>query len=155
MMRTWMLFTLIFSMIQLGSAQAYAHTQQGPKETFNDSRALMHVLDAIYDASFDFEGLYIITHNVEFLGEKKECKVVPTRTLVAHFEKIFEEFTSYYPDEQLPFDEALRDLKEIAQGSDFNRCFERQEGVRGYVEVTHYQSLSSRLWIRIEYNVQH
>jgi hypothetical protein len=151
MFRVFMLLAYLF----LGPAQLYAKSDLASQKTFNDSGALTLVLDTIYDASFDFEGLYIIGHNMEFLSEKKDCEVVPTAGLVSHFKKIFKEFTSYYPDEELPYDEALSDLKEIAQGADFKRCYERQEGGRGYVEVTHYQSLSTPLWIRIEYNVQY
>lgn len=156
MMRIRMLFVALVSMVCLGSAQLGAQSKALPDgRSFHDSGALIRVLDAIYDASFDFEGLYIITHNVEFLGEKQKCEIVSSAALVAHIKKIFQEFISYYPDEELPFDEALKDLKEIAGGSDFKRCYERQEDPRAYVEVTHYQSLSTKLWIRIEYNVQH
>lgn len=151
MITRWMLTALIF----LGSAQLQAGTKLAAQETFYESGALMTVLDTIYDASFDFEGMYIITHNIEFLTDKKECEVVSTQALVSHFEKIFQDFISYYPDEELPYDKALSDLREIADGSDFKRCYERVEGVRGYIEVTHYQSLGTPLWVRIEYNVQH
>lgn len=152
MKRIGMLLAVI---VFMSTSQVSARAPLSAQETFHESGALMLVLDAIYDASFDFEGVYIVTHNIEFLTEKKECEVVETQALVDHFKKIFQEFISYYPDEQLPYDEALDDLREIAGGSEFKHCYERMENARGYVEVTHYKSLDSKLWVRIEYNVRH
>lgn len=124
-----------------------------PVRGFAQSNALSLVLDTIYDASFDFEGMYIITHNIEFLGEKKKCTNVSINVILRHFKKIFDEFISYYPDEELPYDQAIRDLKKIIGSGKYQRCHEIATTSRGHVDVTHYQSLDSDLWIRIEYNV--
>jgi hypothetical protein len=124
-----------------------------PVRGFGQSNALSIVLDTIYDASFDFEGMYLISHNIDFLGDKKTCTTVSVQVILRHFKKIFDEFISYYPDEELPYDQALKDLKKIVGNGKYQRCHEVSTTSRGHVDVTHYQSLDSELWIRIEYNV--
>lgn len=142
---------LLLSVLIL-SATAEARTRY-PVRGFGQSNALSIVLDTIYDASFDFEGMYIISHNIDFLGDKKQCSKVGTQVILRHFKKIFDEFISYYPDEELPYDQAIRDLKKIIGNGKYERCHEVATTSRGHVDVTHYQSLDTDLWIRIEYSV--
>lgn len=134
------------------SSMAEARTRY-PVRGFGQSNALSIVLDTIYDASFDFEGMYIISHNIDFLGDKRQCTTISVQVILRHFKKIFDEFISYYPDEELPYDQALRDLKKIIGTGKYQRCHEVSTTARGHVDVTHYQSLETDLWIRIEYNV--
>lgn len=145
-------FLPIFVTVMMLVLAPSAHSAQ-PVGGFSQSNALSIVLDTIYDASFDFEGMYIITHNIEFLGEKKKCSQVSVNMILRHFKKIFDEFISYYPDEELPYDQALRDLKKILGSGKYQRCHEVSTSAQGHIDVTHYQSLETQLWIRIEYNV--
>lgn len=147
------LFSLFLS-LSIAFSFASAAQAQVPRLE-RGSVALLTVLDAIYDASFDFDGVYTITHNIHFLTEKRDCDIVPAEVLYDHFKGIFEEFISYYPDEDLPYDQALVDLSLLAQDGEFKRCKETLETARYSLDVTHYQSLLNDLWIRVEYSVQH
>ena len=149
-MKLW-IFSLLLSLTI--SAASVSHAQVPRLE--RGSVALLTVLDAIYDASFDFDGVYTITHNIHFLTEKRDCDLVPAEVLYDHFKAIFDEFISYYPDEDLPYEQALIDLSVLAQDGEFKRCKESLENARYSVEVTHYQSTLNDLWIRVEYSVQH
>lgn len=152
------LSSLFILLCALNSGVALGQTSTlANEESFNKSDALRIVLDAIYDASFDFEGLYIVSHNIDFVSSKseRECEIVSYEALETHFEKIFQHFISYYPDEDLPYDQAIQDLRQISGRSEFKRCQESMDGLRGgQIEVTHYESLETPLWIRIEYNTE-
>ncbi len=149
-MKLW-IFSLLISFSISAASVSYAQVPRLER----GSVALLTVLDAIYDASFDFDGVYTITHNIHFLTEKRDCDLVPADVLYDHFRTIFDEFISYYPDEDLPYEQALVDLSLLAQNGEFKRCKESLENARYSVEVTHYQSMVNDLWIRIEYSVQH
>lgn len=117
------------------------------------SYPLAQVLDAIYDASFDFDGVYTITHNLWTKNSNLEsCEVVPAHTLVNHFAQIFEEFRSVYPDEELPYDKALVDVQRMTRNTEYERCFEKVIDGPYTNEITSYRALKKKLWVKIEYS---
>lgn len=118
------------------------------------SYALQEVLDAIYDASFDFDGVYVITHNLDFQSAVKgECSIVSAQQLLNHFAQIFDEFRSFYPDEELPYDEALVDLRRLTKGTEYEKCVESYIEDYMLVTLTQYNAVVSDLWIKIEYSI--
>jgi hypothetical protein len=134
-------------------------TSLGARANFDQftyhSYALQEVLDAIYDASFDFDGVYSITHNFDFRVNVKDgkCTVVKDRHVLNHFARIFDEFRSFYPDEVLPYDEALVDLYHLVSGNEYEKCVKTYDEDYISVSVTQYNSLQSDLWIRVEYSI--
>lgn len=147
----------IFKLIAL--ILAFAAVQPALVEARSFARhsyALQEVLDAIYDASFDFEGVYVITHNLNFSDESlfkaKRCEVVTAESVVDHFRLIFDEFRSFFPDEELPYEQALIDVKRLLDHQQFKKCFELVVSEDQRLQVTHYKSLHSATWIKIEYS---
>jgi hypothetical protein len=117
------------------------------------SYPLAQVLDAIYDASFDFDGVYTITHNLwSVKSDGDHCEIVPAHTLVNHFARIFEEYRSFYPDEELPYDKALVDVQRITRNTDYERCVDIEVDGPYHNEITSYRALENKLWVKIEYS---
>jgi hypothetical protein len=145
------LLTIFFSTIlSLVPGQALA---QGFEKY---SYPLQQVLDAIYDASFDFDGVYTITHNLWTKNSHEAtCEIVPARTLVNHFALIFEEYRSFYPDEELPYDKALVDVQRLTRSTEYERCVDKVIDGPYTNVVTSYRALKKNLWVKIEYSTTH
>lgn len=91
-------------------------------ESFKDSEALIAVSDFMEDASEDLPTASFINDKKRVLDASWECKDVSAQLVYKEVERAIKAISRFYPDEDIPFLEALVDLEDYLDQRNFKRC---------------------------------
>lgn len=117
------------------------------------SDALMWVLDEVYAASYDFPAVYLVEEKLDPIHSQipeEGCFEVPAKDVKGHFQKVFDAYNKFYPDNVLPFKQAKNDLEMILGEEAFLQCSEESQNDWELIKVDHYRKVNGGVWIRFE-----
>jgi hypothetical protein len=89
--------------------------------SFNDSNALLSVAVFMEDASEDLPQATFINDNKHSL-DSSSCELVSAASIYSDVEKAVKKIARFYPDEDIPFYEALVDLEDYLDQRSYYKC---------------------------------
>lgn len=106
------------------------------------SRALFEVISAVEAARYDLPVSYELYQDNTGNSEEK-CSVVDAQEVVLAFEDMVSAYRVVFPDDELPYEQAIADFAALVGSSEYSHCrFERDLG-RETVVVESFKSLST------------
>ncbi len=119
--------------------------------SISNSPAINEIVSFINDNREEFASYYKISDKVFEIKNYEGCSVVGDQEIAKDFSKSFKLILAKYPDEELPFDEAIADLKNFLDHKSYYRCSKVGSNSNGdAVEVHYYQSLDKVIYLRID-----
>jgi hypothetical protein len=119
----------------------------------DEGHSLFTVLSAFNDARFDLDGYYEVAQKVQYVGSDRACEIVASDTIVNHFQLAVKHYRAFYPDEELPFGQAISDLREfVGVDTEYEQCVEKASDDFEELEVTHYLSIDTGINLRFQFS---
>lgn len=109
-------YAFLFSFILSASASALTIT------SFNDSPALMNVLEFVKDSGADLKVSHLVTEKKLKITNQSNCTDVSAAELQNTIESSIQNVLRYYPDEELPLDDAYADLSTLLGSFTYKKC---------------------------------
>jgi len=107
---------LVFAILFVQSSFAVTIT------SFNDSPALLNVLEFIKDSASDLPVSNRISEKKMAVADSSKCIEVKAPVVLHEVEVAIQNVLRYYPDEELPLDEAYDDLTTLLGVHSFKKC---------------------------------
>ncbi len=101
------------------------YSQQSSARTitkFKDSDALMTIAQFMYDSSEDLPQSIKMSDRKMNIKDIKTCVSVSADQVLVEVTKAIKTIIRFYPDEELPFEEALADLEDYLDHKNFKKC---------------------------------
>ncbi len=106
------------------------------------SRALFEVISAIEAARYDLPVSYEVSESSLPL-KPENCKEVDAVDVIVEFEQMVSAFQEVFPDDELPYEEAIADFSFLVGSSIYIRCEAKSSDSRDNVTVISFKSMSS------------
>ena len=110
-------FILILTVVFIQSAHARTVT------SFKKSDSLTAMAQFLYEVAPDVPASVKLSDRKVALIEYKSCQLVGTSVVLEDAEDSIRRVLRYFPDEEVPFEEALVDLEDYLDGQKFYQCF--------------------------------
>ena len=108
----------IFFVLSFGvSANTFRHIQ-----SFQDSASISSIAQFLKDASEDVSVSTRISDKKMKVRDFELCTPASSQKALKEAEVVIKSFLRLYPDEELPFEEALGDLENYLDNREFTRC---------------------------------
>jgi hypothetical protein len=116
--------------------------------SFNDSNALLSVAVFMEDASEDLPQATFINDNKHSL-DSSSCELVSAESIYNDVEKAVKKIARFYPDEDIPFFEALVDLEDYLDQRKYYKCqtIKNQSSIR--LIKTFYVDLKNEVYLTV------
>ena len=114
-------------------------------------RELELVLDNVYEASFEWDAYFHVTFPEQTQQQIQTCVSVKASQLEKTIWSAVENFRSHYPDEELPYREAKKQLKSYLGNETFWKCETIIDKTQYDVVVQIYLSASKKSIVQIEF----
>lgn len=139
------LFTLI-AFFSLSSFSAQARTIT----SFKDSDALTGIAQFMYDASEDIPSSYRLSDRKMNIKDFSKCSTVNAESVFKDVESSIKKVLRYYPDEDVPFEQALIDLEDYLDHANFKKCRFEKKTAQSKILSTYYVDLSDKIHLRVD-----
>jgi len=111
--------TFLFSFFAL----TYSHDSSARTITrFRDSVALSTIAQFMYDSAEDIPQSIKLSDKKMNIKDTKKCVTVSATVVKEEVSKAISKILRFYPDEDLPFEEALNDLEDYLDHQNFKKC---------------------------------
>ena len=106
------IFSLIFS-LQVNARQI---------QSLSSSYAINQILSYLNDNVEEFHAVYRLSDKSFVIKDASNCSNVEARDVALEVKKSFDKILLKFPDEELPFNEAVIDLKDFLDNRSYLRC---------------------------------
>jgi hypothetical protein len=117
----------------------------------SQSSSINEVISYMNDNREEFASYYKLSDKAFEIKNYEGCVVVSDKEIIRDFQKSFKLILSKFPDEELPFNDALMDLENYLDHQSYYQCSKVGSNSNGdKVEVHYYQSLNKEIHLRID-----
>nr|BDT28896.1 hypothetical protein BHI3_23620 [Bacteriovorax sp. HI3] len=139
------LFTFI-AVCSLSSFEASARTIN----SFRDSDAITGIAQFMYDVSEDMPSSYRLTDKKINIKDFSKCTTVGADAVLDDVESSIKKVLRYYPDEDVPFEQAIVDLEDYLDHAKFKKCQFEKKNAQSKVLSTYYVDASDKIHLRVD-----
>ncbi len=118
--------------------------------TFRDSEAITTVAQFMYDVAEDIPVSTRITDKIINIKDFSKCSDVTANDVLADFEKSVKRVLRFYPDEEIPFEQALIDMEDYLDGQTYKKCLFENKSRESSIKTTYYTDLSDKIHLRLD-----
>lgn len=108
----------IFTILATFSVDSSARTIK----SFRDSQAILTVAQFMYDAAEDMPVSTRMGDKKINLKDFSKCSNVPGSDVLSEVEEAIKKVLRFYPDEDIPFEQALIDLEDYIDNRNYKKC---------------------------------
>ena len=139
-------FFILFTIITSASSVASARTIF----SFNDSEAITTVAQFMYDVAEDVPVSTRITDKKINIKDYSRCSDVTAEEALLDFEKSVKRVLKFYPDEEIPFEQALIDMEDYLDHKDYKKCMFENKSSQSSIKTTYYVNVSDKIHLRLD-----
>lgn len=132
------------------SLSLIAPAQSRTITSFKKSDAITTIAQFMYEAGGDLQEQIRISDRKIASVNYKECKLVATEVVIDHALSSIKEVLRYYPDEDLPFEEAISDFEDYFDSQVFHSCSFVKRTKNSTINSIYYVDTSDRIHLRID-----
>lgn len=118
--------------------------------SFQQSRAISAVAEFMYDVGEDIQLSIRLTDKKITLKDLSECSVVSADEILTDIESSIKKIVRFYPDEEVPFEEALIDLENYLDARSYKKCDFIQAKGQSLVKSAYYVSSDDSIHLRLD-----
>jgi hypothetical protein len=132
--------------IAVNSSDANARTIT----SFSQSDAITAVAQFMYDAGEDIPVSTRITDKKIDIKDLSNCPVVSAQDVLEDVDSAIRKVMRFYPDEDVPFEEALADMEEYLDNQTYKKCTLINTKSHSLVTSSYYVSSDDKIHLRLD-----
>lgn len=141
------LFILIlFSFITISSIEAKARSITSLRQ----SGAISTVVEFMYDIGEDVQNSIFLTDKKMNVKDFSKCTIVSSEDILDDVNSSIKKIVRFYPDEEIPFEEALADLQDYLDFQTYKKCTFVKKKSQSLVKSTYYVSSDDKIHLRLD-----
>jgi hypothetical protein len=137
-------FVLAFVLSSLPSS--YARTI----DSFNDSLAITAIAQFMLDNAEDMPASNRISDARYKINDKSSCEVVSPSDALKEVESIIKSILRFFPDEELPVEEAITDLKNYLGSDSLTKCTFNKTNQYKTHKVQYFSDAGNVIHLRVD-----
>lgn len=137
---------LITLLISTNSPEASARTIY----SFCDSEAITTLAQFMYDVAEDIPVSTRITDKKINIKDFSKCTAASSSEVLADIEKSVKRVLRFYPDEEVPFEQALLDFEDYLDNKAYRRCTFENEFAQSSTQTTYYTDVNDKIHLRLD-----
>lgn len=118
--------------------------------SFKKSDAITTIAQFMYEVSGDLQEQIRISDRKIASVNYKECKLVTTDIVLDDVLSSIKHVLRYYPDEDLPFEEAIIDFEDYLDSQVFHSCSFIKKTKNSMIQSVYYVDATDRIHLRID-----
>jgi len=118
--------------------------------SFNDSPALLNVLEFIKDSANDLKVSNRISEKKLAVVDSSKCIDVKAPVVLNEVEVAIQNVLRYYPDEELPLDEAYEDLSTLLGVHTFKKCTFFYTNEKMKMKTVYFENAADSVHIKVD-----
>ncbi len=118
--------------------------------SFSQSEAITAVAQFMYDVAEDVPVGARISDKKVNIKEFTNCTEVSAAEVLADTETTIKRVLRFYPDEEIPFAEALVDLEDYLDHRNYKKCLFEKKSLHTRTNTIYYADLSDKIHLRVD-----
>lgn len=140
-------FSILFIIVSLSfTADASARTIN----SFHDSEAITTIALFMYDIAEDIPVSTRISDKKINIKDFSKCSDAEALDVLADVEKTVKRVLRFYPDEELPFEQALIDMEDYLDFQSYKKCVFENKSATSSIKTIYYTDLSDKIHLRLD-----
>lgn len=139
---------ILFSL--LSAAHALASEDTRTIHSFRQSEAISAVAQFMYDVAEDIPVGARLSDKKVKITDFSKCTKVDASEVLDHVEKTIKRVLRVYPDEEIPFDQALIDFEDYLDHQTYRKCIFERKSSQTLTKTTYYASLDDKIHLRVD-----
>ncbi len=136
---------LLFAFVSV-STEASARTIN----TFRDSDAITTIAQFMYDVAEDVPVSFKLSDKKINIKDFSQCSDVNADQVLSDIESSIKKVLRFYPDEDLPFEQALVDLEDYLDARAYKKCVFEKKSAQSKTVSTYYADISNKIYVRLD-----
>lgn len=117
---------------------------------FRDSDAITTIAQFMYDVAEDVPVSFKLSDKKINIKDFSQCTEVDAAKVLDHVESSIKKVLRYYPDEDVPFEQALIDMEDYLDGRTYKKCVFEKKSAQSKTVSTYYTDLSNKIHLRLD-----
>jgi hypothetical protein len=117
--------------------------------SFKDSDAIMTVAQFVYDVAEDVRVASKLTDKKVYVDLSK-CADVGASDVLSDVESSINRVLRFYPDEDIPFEQAFLDLEDYLDNRVYKKCSFHEKSSHSETVSTYYTDVSDKIHLRLD-----
>lgn len=118
--------------------------------SFRQSDAITAVAEFMYDAGEDIPVSTRMTDKKINLKDISKCQDVSAQEVLDDVDSAIRKVMRFYPDEELPFEEALVDMEDYLDHQTFKKCILIKKRAQSLVRSSYYLNSEDNIHLRLD-----
>jgi hypothetical protein len=140
------IFSILLS-IQSAFAQSASVT---PIKSFDDSDALVSVVQFMNDVREDLPNAVTLSDKKTIIKDTTKCFEVTSEEVFTETLKGIKKVLRFYPDEELPLEEAVADLESYLGSKSYSRCVFEKTTKEHIIKTIYFFDLKDKTHLRVD-----
>lgn len=142
-----MKYALLFLFILFSNLQpSYAKNIK----SFSDSTALTNIAQFMIESSEDLPVSNRISDMRLVVKDTSSCVQVNKEAVINDVGSAIFNVLRFYPDEELPIEEALSDLSDYLKSDSYFKCVYSQNNIQALKSVTYYFDIKNEIHVKVD-----
>ena len=137
---------LVLALIFSFSTPTYAQ----PIKSFNDSQSILTIAQFMIDNAEDMKTSVHLSDRKFTVKDTSACVTVTTKDVLKHTQNAINIIFKFYPDEELPVEEAMIDLEAFLGTNLFKKCMFVQYKGKKTVQSSYFFDSSDTIHVKVD-----
>ncbi len=143
--------TFLFSFITIFITLLYSENSYARTIThFRDSDALTTMAQFMYDAAEDLPQSIKMSDKKMNIKDTKNCVTVSADDVFQDVSRAIKKIIRFYPDEELPFEQALIDLEDYLDHQSFKKCTMEKVTPQSRILISYFLDKHDLIHVRLD-----
>ena len=117
---------------------------------FRQSDSISAVAQFMYDVAEDVPVGARLSDKKVSIKDFSKCSDVSAAEVLSDVEKTIKRVLRFYPDEEIPFDQALVDFEDYLNNQTYKKCTFEKTTSQASTKTTYYADLSDKIHLRVD-----
>lgn len=118
--------------------------------SIHQSESIKAINIFMYDAGEDIPGSIRMSDQKINLTDTSQCIEVSSQEVLSDVDKAIRKVMRFYPDEDIPFEEALIDMEDYLDHQVYKRCTFIKKRAQSLVTSSYYLNLDDKIHLRLD-----
>jgi hypothetical protein len=118
--------------------------------SFRQSESITTIAEFMYDAGEDIPVSTRMTDKKINLKDTSKCVTVTSQEVLEDVDTAIRKIMRFYPDEELPFEEALIDMEDYLDHQTFKKCILIKKRAQSLVRSSYYLNSDDKIHLRLD-----
>lgn len=132
------------------SFQSAIAAPSAPIRSFDDSEALATVVQFMNDVKEDLPNAVTLSDKKTIIKETTKCTEVSSEEVFTETFKGIKKVLRFYPDEELPLEEAVTDLESYLGTKSYRRCVFEKTTREHIIKTIYFEALKDKTHLRVD-----